>query len=119
MKITPDLEEKWIKKVLEEKDSIRYAIQYEGQYIGNIQLTSINEKEKKAELHIFIGEQDCWGKGIGKLATAMFIDEIKSLRDLQQLYLFVHPDNRAAIRLYRSLGFEFTKNDDYKMILEL
>ena len=41
--ITREMEEAWIKKVLSEDDSCRFAIEADGKYIGNIQITNIEK----------------------------------------------------------------------------
>jgi RimJ/RimL family protein N-acetyltransferase len=92
----------WIRKVMAEKDSRRFAILADDTYVGNIYLTDINDKP--AEYHIFIGEQEFWGKGIARAASERLIDYAKDELKLDSIYLVVHEENIPAVKLYESLG---------------
>jgi len=47
------------------------------------------------------------GKGYGKKAMAIIIDEIKKNKEYDEIHLNVAEKNTAAIKLYESLGFEY------------
>lgn len=104
--ITLDMETKWLKKVLTNKNEIRFAIclKEAGKYIGNVQL--LNIEGGNAELHIFIGDKFWWGRGIGTTAVRdvlnIAFDELK----LNSVSLEVHKENRKAKRIYKALGFK-------------
>ena len=115
--VTEEIEKQWILEKLEERNSVRFAIEVDDVYVGNIQLTNIIEK-KTAEYHIFIGDKSYWGKGVATLATAQIIRFAKTVKNLQSLYLSVKPENNAAIRVYEKSGF-IKVNDDVKMTLDL
>ena len=115
--VTEEIEKQWILEKLEERNSVRFAIEVDDIYVGNIQLTNIIEK-KTAEYHIFIGDKSYWGKGVATLATAQIIRFAKTVKNLQSLYLSVKPENNAAIRVYEKSGF-IKVNDDVKMTLDL
>ena len=97
---------------LSEKNTKRYAIclSETGEYIGNVQLTDINNN--KAQLHIFIGEKKYWGKGIATKAISKIIsisfDEIM----LDELYLLVNNHNIAAVTSYIKNGFLITSEEN-------
>ena len=61
----------WIKKVIAEKNSVRFAIEYRNKYVGNVQLTEI--KGKESYCGIFIGEISCWGKGVATKALSLLL----------------------------------------------
>lgn len=115
--VTPKIEIEWIKKAIKEKDSARFAITVDDEYIGNIQITNITSSEQ-GEYHIFIGEKKYWGKGIGTLATYQIIRYAKEILKLKLLYLYVNPLNIGAIRLYEKCGFKKI-SDEIKMIYDL
>lgn len=117
--ITKDMEVAWIKKVLARSDEKRYAIclSHNDQYIGNVQLTSI--KNRQAEFHIFIGLPEFWGKGIGKLATAKMINIGFSELQLKKIYLFVKKNNLAAIKAYEKVGFKIMSSDNDQYYMEI
>lgn len=112
--ITEDIELKWIKEVLERKNEKRFAIciKETDQYIGNVQLTSINGYD--AEFHIFIGEKSFWGKGIAQQATAIITKHAFNELKLQSVYLDVKTENIAAIKAYEKAGYrEIFQYDEY------
>lgn len=97
--ITREIEDAWIRNVLSETDSYRFAIEADGRYVGNIQITNVRSS-MDGQYHIFIGEKVFWGKDIASLATSQLLRFCKEELRLQQLYLFVNPLNIAAIRVY-------------------
>ncbi|GAA4463369.1 GNAT family protein [Nemorincola caseinilytica] len=112
--VTEQVEEEWIKKVLAQTDSSRYAICVQGtdQYIGNVQLTDI--QDGTAEFHIFIGDTAYWGKGVGAQATRLMVEQ--GFADgLHEIYLYVHTANLPAIAIYRKCGFEVTEESSEKL----
>ena len=115
--VTEEIEKQWILDKLKELNSVRFAIDVDDVYVGNIQLTNIIEK-KTAEYHVFIGDKSYWGKGVASLATAQIIRYAKNVINLQSLYLSVRQENNSAIRVYEKSGF-VKINDDVKMTLDL
>jgi RimJ/RimL family protein N-acetyltransferase/glycosyltransferase involved in cell wall biosynthesis len=114
--VTSEIERDWIKKVLSEKSSKRFAIEVDEIYVGNIQLTNINGLD--AEYHIFIGNKDYWGKGIAFSATQQIVRFAKNVLKLKSVNLFVKPNHERAIKLYERCGFIRVSND-VEMILDL
>ena len=114
--VTPEIEREWFNKVLNQTSSRRFAITVDDKYVGNIQLTNITSEN--AEYHIFIGEKDYWGKGIGLSATQQIIRFAKYVLKLKQIYLYVKKENENAVKLYQRCGFVQVSND-IKMILDL
>jgi RimJ/RimL family protein N-acetyltransferase/glycosyltransferase involved in cell wall biosynthesis len=115
--ITEKIETEWIKRVLAETDSVRFAILADGKYIGNIQITNILPKNE-GEYHIFIGEKDYWNKGVATLASRQLIRYAKEELKLKRLYLFVNPNNKPAIKVYERCGFN-RESDEIKMSYDL
>lgn len=105
--ITPEIESEWLIKVLSDQSSYRFAICVrEGEstsYVGNIQLTGVNNDE--AEYHIFIGDKSYWGKGIAKVATKLLLNIAFDQLKLNRIKLSVRYDYLSAIGLYKKCGF--------------
>lgn len=110
--VTFQIEKKWLKEVLKRSDQKRFGICLisNDQYIGNVHLSDINESG--AEFHLFIGEVNCWGKGIGQEATRLILDYAFIEMGLKELKLIVDPGNYAAIAIYRKQGFVETGRVD-------
>ena len=95
----------WIRSVMADQSSIRMAITLEDRYVGNTYLTGLTPET--ADFHIFIGDRECWGRGIARRATELMLAKAWSL-GLEAVHLMVHPNNKAARHIYDSLGFETT-----------
>lgn len=115
--VTPEIESEWIEKVLKDDSSKRFAILCDGEYIGNVQLTNIDKDS--AEFHIFIGKKEFWGKGISQLATYQILYYAKEVLKLNEIYLFVKPENIAAVKSYQNNNFVITEQDDEQLKMSL
>jgi RimJ/RimL family protein N-acetyltransferase len=117
--ITLDDELKWIRAVIKDPTSARFAILADDVYVGNIYLTGLTKDT--GEYHIFIGNKDYWGKGVARKASGLIIKYGREKLGLKTIILGVKPDNAAAFHLYESLGFEKTGEEDgfTRMKLEL
>lgn len=77
-----------------------------GNFVGEIEINHIQWKEKIAELFMYIGEENLWGKGYGTEALSMFIDYIFKVMGFKTIYLRVYESNKRAIRCYEKCGFK-------------
>ena len=77
-----------------------------GTFIGEIEINHIKWKDKQAELFLYIGEKDLWGKGYGGDALKTFINFIFNVRNFKYIYLRVYEHNERAIRCYEKCGFK-------------
>jgi len=78
----------------------------EGRIIGEIEIDHIRWKEKQAELFMYIGEENLWGKGYGFDALTVFINYIFNMKGFNNIYLRVYEHNKRAIRCYEKCGFK-------------
>jgi RimJ/RimL family protein N-acetyltransferase len=117
--ITIDDELQWIRKVMADPTSRRFAILADGVYVGNTYLTDLTKE--KGEYHIFIGDQNYWGQGIARKASELIIDFGREELGLKTIELGVKRENSAAYHIYQKLGFgEVGKEDGFvRMKLEL
>jgi diamine N-acetyltransferase len=115
-KVTLEEELQWIRRVMADSSSRRFAILAGGTYIGNIYLTDI--KDGEAEYHIFLGDKAYWGKGIAKTASKMLLNYAKDTLLLHTVVLSVRKANTAAIALYSKLGFREADEDSDFLYME-
>lgn len=104
--ISEEIELNWIRRVLQEKSSKRFAIcvAENNEYIGNVQLTHI--EDDTAQFHIFIGNKLYWGKGVSTSATKQILSVARESLELKTIYLEVNKNNLAAIKSYEKNGFK-------------
>ncbi len=82
------------------------VIEYENKPVGLIGLVSIDQKNKKAEFYISMGETAFKGKGIAKKSTKLLLMYAFRDLDLNKVYLNVDDDNLIACKLYEKVGFK-------------
>lgn len=85
--------------------------------IGEVMLADIDHRNGSAEVGIFIGEPDEWGKGYGTDAVNALVDFGFGQLRLERIFLEVWTENPRAQRAYEKAGFvhEATlRNDRYE-----
>ena len=85
--------------------------------IGEVLFGHIDRRNGSAEVGIFIGEPDEWGKGYGTDAVNALVDfGFRELR-LERIWLEVWTENARARRAYEKAGFVYEatlRNDRYE-----
>lgn len=76
-----------------------------GILIGNVGLSNLNHIHKTAEIGIFIGNKEYWGKGYGTEAMSLLIDYSFKILGLENIILKVFSFNARARRSYEKVGF--------------
>jgi RimJ/RimL family protein N-acetyltransferase len=115
--ITIEDELNWMRTVLNEKNSERFAIIADNNYVGNVQLTNI--EGDSSYFGIFIGNLDFWGKGVGSKATELVLNYGFKNLNLNKIHLRVKIENINAIKIYSKIGFEETNRDDTLIYMTL
>jgi RimJ/RimL family protein N-acetyltransferase len=106
--ISSAIDEAWFDDYLQNRDrTVRLAIIVEssGEYIGNVNLTSIHRINRAAEFSILIGDKQYWSRGIGEQATRAMLQHAFVDLNLHRVSLSVIRENDRAIRVYRKVGF--------------
>lgn len=75
-----------------------------GRPIGACSLRGFDDADR-AELSLYLGETDTWGKGYGREAMLLLIRHGFLDLGLHTIWLVVRADNLRAVRLYEGLGF--------------
>lgn len=73
--------------------------------IGSVGLVEVNHINQTAEIGIFIGNKDFWGKGFGREALSLLLDYAFMKLNLHNIMLRVYAFNQRAIDCYQSIGF--------------
>lgn len=119
--ITPEIERNWIRKVLADPTTARFAIVAEengkSEYVGNVQLTDLTSVD--AQYHIFIGNVSFWGKGVGRIATRLILEHAFDTLRLRSVWLMVRKNNLRAIELYRRTGFTVKEEKEEEFLMEI
>ena len=85
--------------------------------IGEVMLVEIDRRKGSAELGIFIGEPEEWGKGHGTDAINALVGFAFAELRLERIWLEVWTENARARRAYDKAGFVYEatlRNDRYE-----
>ena len=115
---TKESHEKWIETMIDTGKVVQMVIMLvEGDRpIGSVYVRDIDMEHKKGEYGVFIGEEDCLGKGYGTEAAELMTEYAFEYIGLHKLMLRVYADNERAIRSYEKAGFKkeaYLKDDVY------
>ena len=88
-------------------DMQRYAIVLleDDVLIGSISIHNIDHLNRNAFIGIFIGDDECRGKGYGAEAVQLILEYGFKTLNLHNIMLTVYADNCAAIACYKKVGF--------------
>lgn len=96
----------WFAKVKDLKSRLDAVITCNDAAIGLIGLLNIDDKNKKAEFYICIGEESARGCGIAKKASVLLLDYAFNELRLNRIYLYTEQENVSAQKLFEKLGFK-------------
>ena len=99
--------EDWIKRHSNRADEVLWTIaeRTSDRCVGHVGLYQIDNRVRKAEFGIVIGEKRLWGRGLGKQVTEAVVAWGFSQLNLHKITLSVLATNSRAIHIYKSLGF--------------
>ena len=82
-----------------------WRIDVEGSPIGQIELVEIHELQRRAEVHLCIGEKDVWGRGHGTRAVRLALYRAFEDLRLRRVFAMADADNSRVIGLLERCGF--------------
>lgn len=97
---------KWFENKMLESKNKHFMILYNNEAVGMIGFNNVDFINRNAEIFIFIGDENYWGKGIGTQA----IQELEKIAfrnmNLHMIFLHVFSFNERATEMYKKIGFE-------------
>lgn len=104
---TKESHENWMRTMVETGKVVQMMICMTDtdKAVGSVYIRDVDMQHRKAEYGIFIGAEECRGKGIGSAAARLMIQYSFEQLKLHRLYLRVYADNRRAIGSYEKAGF--------------
>jgi len=104
--ISLEQEERWFESTIAHESQHVFAIEtLAGEHIGGVGLHSIHPRYRHAEVGIFIGEKEYWGRGYGSEALQLMLAFAFEQLNLNRVYLHVFAYNERAIAAYQKCGF--------------
>jgi RimJ/RimL family protein N-acetyltransferase len=103
-------EENWYEEILkhhpdEQPLSIEVKSETGWQLAGNCGFFDLNQRDRSAEIGIFIGDSNLWGQGYGCEAMRLMAAHGFDNLNLNRIYLRVFETNQRGIRCYEKAGF--------------
>lgn len=74
-------------------------------HIGNIKLNILSEIHRRADLSLFIGNKDFWGKGIASEAIEQVTQFGFNQLNLNRIQAGIYHPNIASIKAFEKVGF--------------
>lgn len=81
------------------------VIEFNGISVGLIGLLNIDEKNRKAEYYITLGENEHKRKGVAFNASIELIKYAFNTLNLNKIYLYTETQNISAQKLFEKIGF--------------
>jgi RimJ/RimL family protein N-acetyltransferase len=94
----------WYENYLSDDGKKVFAIEANGNHVGNISLFNIDRVNRRALMSIFIGEEKFRGNGIGSEAVRQLFDIAIRETSLQRIGIETLADNIRAIKCYEKAG---------------
>lgn len=104
---TTELHENWLKTKVDTGRVIQYIIleKDSGRPLGSTYLRDIDPENESAEYGIFIGEDDCQGRGIGTETARLFVRFGLDVLKLHRISLRILGGNTASLRSCEKAGY--------------
>ena len=77
----------------------------EGRPLGQIELVEIHPLQRRAEMHLCIGEKGVWGRGYGARAARRLLGHAFEDLRLRRVFAMADADNARVIRCLEKCGF--------------
>uniref|UniRef100_A0A7C4TJ20 GNAT family N-acetyltransferase n=1 Tax=candidate division WWE3 bacterium TaxID=2053526 RepID=A0A7C4TJ20_UNCKA len=118
LKDSPNREDqyKWFKSLDQNNSYLIWGVSVLDYKVGVCGLKKVTNVD--AEYWGYIGEKDCWGKGLGNDMLSFCIEKAKEL-SLLSIYLCVNKENLRAVNLYKKFGFRITSELNGQWHMEL
>jgi [ribosomal protein S5]-alanine N-acetyltransferase len=105
------MEKSWLRKTIsrynqKKPESLSWAIEVDGEYVGGIGIHRVEWKDEKSEIGYWIGKP-FWGRGIATEALKQFIKFLDRKYDFKRISALVFSYNLASQRVLKKAGFKF------------
>ena len=87
------------------RDGTSFAIEVDGEMIGQCALHNEDRTARTYELGITIGDAAYWGRGYGRECVRLLLTYAFRYLNAHKVWLRVHATNARAVRSYAACGF--------------
>ena len=105
--MTVESEREWLENTLKNNEFNFAIVNLDNdELIGNCGIMNINQKDRCAEVGIFIGNEEHRSKGYGTEVLRILLDYCFNYLNLNNVHLGVMAFNERAINCYKKVGFK-------------
>tara|TARA_B100001057_G_C22867389_1_gene957172 strand:- start:2652 stop:3176 length:525 start_codon:yes stop_codon:yes gene_type:complete len=105
-KHTVSSQKNYLFEKLKKKNNLLFKIEYQGVFVGVIEIGSIDFDNENCELMYFLGNKKLWSKGIGTKCINLAIKYIKNNMRLKKVYAGCNNRNKASIKILKKNQFK-------------
>ena len=104
---TLEQDEAWFAEISTRRDTTVFTVYERASWraVGTAYLTDIDQRQRRAEFGILVGEVACRGRGYGTEAARLVLDFAFTVLDLHSVMLTCYEYNLAGRRAYEKAGF--------------
>lgn len=110
--ITPEMQEKWFRKIDNSGVDFFFIIEYNGEEIGLINIRDVDFNKKTGEPGIFIWEDKYLNTGLAFRASLCIMDWAFYTLKLETLRAHILSDNKRSIQYAKARGYVLAKNQE-------
>lgn len=99
-------EEQWYENMLQARDTLNFAIEFDGQHVGGAGFCNINHQDRNAEVGLFIGVKELWDQGLGTDTLRTLLRYGFDGLNFHRIYLRFFAENERGRRCYEKVGFK-------------
>ena len=103
-RIDEDEHARWFDSLPSRSDTVYFAIEEDGQHVGNVWLAGLDQRHRKAEVRIVLGSTAV-NRGCGTRAIELIADHAFAALGLNRVYAFVLAFNPRARRAFEKAQF--------------
>jgi UDP-4-amino-4,6-dideoxy-N-acetyl-beta-L-altrosamine N-acetyltransferase len=97
----------WFNRITNSSNNLPKGIYDDNQLIGYCIVGDIDEKNRKCEVGVIIGESRLWGKGIGKTVVTELLKYCFEINKMHRVLAVIVKGNERSERLFKSMGFRY------------
>ncbi|MGI6752662.1 MAG: GNAT family N-acetyltransferase [Anaerovoracaceae bacterium] len=95
------------RSIEEDKRQFTIVLRETGRPIGRVYISKIDRENDSVDMtRIYIGEEDCLGKGYGEEAMHLLLNYFFTKLHMERATLNHLPNNEVATKLYQKVGFQ-------------
>ena len=103
-KVNIDDQMQWMKRLKNEKNTVRFMIDYEDRPVGTIIISDISGNNQTANMNIKLLPAS-WGKGVGTSSIKLTLEYCFVKMDMECITAHVLSYNKASLALFTKSGF--------------